>query len=159
MPSSKSSDSSKNIVIAGLIAATIWAYYQCPTNTLPDESPSSFSQEIRKSVLPIRNKLSSSPEKAQALGKFYLAWVDALGRDQGNRVKTTALFRTAHSFSLDVYLQETGMQGAPTVGKEIDAAIISAIGNKVVPIDEDLSHQLQKVLLAIAWACDAKIPQ
>jgi len=157
MPSSKSSDSSKNIVIAGLIAATIWAYYQCPTDTLPD--PSSFSQEIRESVLPIRSKLSSSPEKSQALSGFYLAWVDALQRDQGNRIKTTALFRTAHSFSLDVFLQETGMQGDPTVGAEIDAAIIAAIGNKVVPIDEDLSHQLQKVLLAIAWACDANIPQ
>ena len=49
------------------------------------------------------------------------------------------------------------MQGAPTVGEEIDAAIISAIGNKVIPIDEDISQQLQEVLLAIAWACDAKI--
>tara|TARA_Y100001951_G_C11109429_1_gene166614 strand:+ start:105 stop:584 length:480 start_codon:yes stop_codon:yes gene_type:complete len=159
MPSSKSSDSSKNIVIAGLVAATIWAYYQCPTDSPPDESPTSFSQEIRKSVLPIRNKLSSSPEKSQVLGEFYLAWVDALERDRGNRIKTTALFRTAHSASLDVFLQETGMQGEPTVGEEIDAAIIAAIGNRVVPIDEDLSQQLQKVLLAIAWACNAKISQ
>ena len=159
MPSTTPSDSSsvKNAAIVVLIGLLAWTYNNCADDRTPAQG--SFSQEIVDSVLPIRERVHSSPEKAEALGKFYVAWADALERDQGNRIRTTALFRTAHSFSLDVYLQETGMQGAPTVGEEIDAAIISAIGNKVIPIDEDISQQLQEVLLAIAWACDAKIPE
>ena len=158
MPSSKSSDSSsvKNVVITALLCLSVWTYYRCPRTEEPSHP---FPQNLSQSVSPIRERLSSSPEKAEALSKFYLAWADAIDRDKGKRIKTTAIFRTAHSFSLDVYLQETGMQGAPTVGKEIDEAIISAVGNKVIPIDESNYQQLKEVLLAIAWACDAKIPE
>lgn len=153
MPSTTSSDSSstKSFIILALIGLVIWNQYNCS----PKESgPSSFSQEITESVAPIREKLSSSPEKAKALALFYTQWADTIDRDQGNRIKTTVLFRSAHSASLDVYLQKTGLQGEPTVGAEIDAAIISAIGDAVQVIDADLSKQLEEVFLAIAWACN-----
>ena len=153
MPSTTSSDSSstKSFIILALIGLLIWNQYNCDSK---EPSLSSFSQEIEESVAPIREKLSSSPEKAKALALFYTQWADTINRDQGNRIKTTALFRTAHSASLDVYLQKTGLQGEPTVGAEIDAAIISAIGDAVQEIDVDLSKQLEEVFLAIAWACN-----
>tara|TARA_R110000824_G_scaffold401727_1_gene614176 strand:- start:4248 stop:4712 length:465 start_codon:yes stop_codon:yes gene_type:complete len=153
MPSTTSSDSSstKSFIILALIGLVIWNSYQCPQEEV---SQGAFSQEITESVLPIREKLSSSPEKAKALALLYTQWADTIDRDQGNRIRTTALFRSAHSASLDIYLQKTGLQGEPTVGAEIDAAIISAIGDAVQVIDADLSKRLEEVFLAIAWACN-----
>lgn len=153
MSSTTSSDSSsiKSFIILALVGFLIWSQYQCQD---PVPFQDSFPQEMMESVEPIRQKLASSPEKAKALSQFYTAWADCIHRDQGNRIKTTALFRKAHSASLDLYLQKTRLQGDPLVGAEIDAAIIASIGNSVQQVDTELATRLEEIFLAIAWACD-----
>lgn len=142
-------------VVAAIALVTVGLFgeaaYDKAAKLIVGEGPDAFNNEDYDGLVNSIVEIDIEEDDAEMISDFFSELASVVKEDT-QFLKNTGQFREFNMIAGGLNFAGEGVKDKyPTLGEEIDNAILSAIGNKNVTMDEDKREDLVFVLEAISW--------